>query len=68
MTVHLPDKKQMSIYDAAMQYQKEGVPLIVIAGKGTAPVRPATGRPRGRGSSASKRQLPRALSVFTGAT
>jgi aconitate hydratase len=32
-TVHLPDKKQMSIYDAAMQYQKEGTPLIVIAGK-----------------------------------
>jgi len=32
-TVHLPDKRQMSIYDAAMQYQKEGVPLIVIAGK-----------------------------------
>jgi aconitate hydratase len=33
VTVHLPDKKQMSIYDAAMQYQKEGSPLIVIAGK-----------------------------------
>jgi aconitate hydratase len=33
VTVHLPDKKQMSIYDAAIQYQKEGVPLIVIAGK-----------------------------------
>jgi aconitate hydratase len=33
VTVHLPDNKQMSIYDAAMQYQKEGVPLIVIAGK-----------------------------------
>jgi len=33
VTVHLPDKKQMAIYDAAMQYQKEGVPLIVIAGK-----------------------------------
>ncbi|HZA53640.1 MAG TPA: aconitate hydratase AcnA [Candidatus Udaeobacter sp.] len=32
-TVHLPDKTQMSIYDAAMQYQKEGTPLIVIAGK-----------------------------------
>ena len=32
-TVHLPDKKQMFIYDAAMQYQKEEVPLIVIAGK-----------------------------------
>jgi aconitate hydratase len=33
VTVHLPDKKQMSIYDAAMLYQKEGVSLIVIAGK-----------------------------------
>jgi aconitate hydratase len=33
VTVHLPDKKQMSIYDAAMQYQKDSVPLIVIAGK-----------------------------------
>jgi aconitate hydratase len=32
-TVHLPEKKQMFIYDAAMQYQKQGVPLIVIAGK-----------------------------------
>jgi aconitate hydratase len=33
VTVHLPEKKPMSIYDAAMQYQKEGTPLIVIAGK-----------------------------------
>ncbi|HUF41111.1 MAG TPA: aconitate hydratase AcnA, partial [Verrucomicrobiae bacterium] len=33
VTVHLPDKKQMSIYDASMQYQKEGMPLVVIAGK-----------------------------------
>jgi aconitate hydratase len=33
VTVHLPDKKQMSIYDAAMQYQKEGIPLVVVAGK-----------------------------------
>ena len=33
VTVHLPDKKQMSIYDAAIQYQKEGMPLIVVAGK-----------------------------------
>ena len=32
-TLHLPDKKQMFIYDAAMRYQKEGIPLIVIAGK-----------------------------------
>ncbi|MFQ5851537.1 MAG: aconitate hydratase AcnA [Candidatus Binatia bacterium] len=32
-TLRLPDKKQMSIYDAALQYQKEGVPLIIISGK-----------------------------------
>jgi aconitate hydratase len=33
VTVHLPEKKQLSIYDAAMQYQKDGIPLIVVAGK-----------------------------------
>jgi len=33
VTVHLPGKKQMSIYDASMQYQADGVPLIIIAGK-----------------------------------
>ena len=32
-TVHLPDKTQMTIYDGALQYQKEGVPLLVLAGK-----------------------------------
>jgi aconitate hydratase len=32
-TVHLPGKTQMSIYDAAMRYQEEGVPLMIIAGK-----------------------------------
>ncbi|HYR45242.1 MAG TPA: aconitate hydratase AcnA, partial [Terriglobia bacterium] len=32
-TVHLPDKTQTTIYDAAMEYQKEGVPLLILAGK-----------------------------------
>ena len=32
-TLHLPDKAQMTIYDAAMRYQEEGTPLIVVAGK-----------------------------------
>jgi aconitate hydratase len=32
-TVHLPDGERMSIYDAAMKYKAEGVPLIVMAGK-----------------------------------
>src|SRR5206468_5009151 len=31
--VHLPEKAQMTIYDAAVQYQSEHVPLLVIAGK-----------------------------------
>ena len=33
VTVHLPGGEQMSIYDAAMKYQSENLPLIVIAGK-----------------------------------
>jgi aconitate hydratase len=33
LTLHLPDGEQMWIYDAAMRYKPEGVPLIVIAGK-----------------------------------
>ncbi len=31
-TLHCPDKKQMPIYDAAVLYKKDGVPLVVIAG------------------------------------
>jgi aconitate hydratase len=33
VTRHLPDGEAMSIFDAAMKYQKEGVPLLVLAGK-----------------------------------
>jgi aconitate hydratase len=33
VTLHLPDGEQMTIYDAAMRYQEEGVPLVVLAGK-----------------------------------
>ena len=32
VTVHQPSGEQMSIYDAAMRYQQEQVPLIVVAG------------------------------------
>jgi len=32
-TIHLPDKTQTTIYEAAMQYRNEGVPLVVLAGK-----------------------------------
>jgi aconitate hydratase len=33
VTKHLPSGEQMAIYDAAMTYQDEGVPLVVVAGK-----------------------------------
>ncbi len=31
-TTHQPDGEQMTIYDAALRYKKEAVPLLVIAG------------------------------------
>jgi aconitate hydratase len=31
-TIHYPSKEEMSIYDAAMQYKAEGVPLVIFAG------------------------------------
>ena len=33
-TQHLPDGEKMSIYDAAMKYKQEKIPLVIIAGKG----------------------------------
>jgi len=33
VTLHLPESEQMSIYDAAMKYRQEGIPLVIIAGK-----------------------------------
>jgi aconitate hydratase len=32
-TLHQPSGEKMTIYDAAMHYKQEGVPLIVLAGK-----------------------------------
>jgi aconitate hydratase len=33
VTRHLPDGAGMSIFDAAVKYEQEGVPLLVLAGK-----------------------------------
>ncbi len=33
VTIHYPSGEQMTIYDAAMRYREEGVPLVVVAGK-----------------------------------
>ncbi|SMD30168.1 aconitate hydratase AcnA [Picrophilus oshimae] len=32
-TIHYPDGKKMTIYDAAMKYRDENVPLVIFAGK-----------------------------------
>ncbi|MEG1040034.1 MAG: aconitate hydratase, partial [Pseudomonas sp.] len=32
-TLHVPSGEKMAIYDAAMRYQAEGTPLIVVAGQ-----------------------------------
>ncbi len=32
LTIHYPSGEEMPIYDAAMQYEAEGVPLVVFAG------------------------------------
>lgn len=32
-TTHFPSKEQLSIYDAAMRYQSENVPLVILAGR-----------------------------------
>jgi len=33
VTIHFPDRETMPIYDAAMKYKKQNVPLVIIAGK-----------------------------------
>jgi aconitate hydratase len=33
VTRHLPDGEQLPVYDAALRYAREGIPLIVLAGK-----------------------------------
>ncbi len=33
VTRHLPDGERLSIYDASVRYQADGVPLLVLAGK-----------------------------------
>jgi aconitate hydratase len=33
VTIHYPSKQRMTMYDAAMRYRQEGVPLVVFANK-----------------------------------
>ena len=43
-TIHTPSGERMAIYDAAMRYQKEGTPLVVLAVKNTAQDQAVTGQ------------------------
>ncbi|HEX7530925.1 MAG TPA: aconitate hydratase AcnA, partial [Pyrinomonadaceae bacterium] len=71
---HQPDGERMSIYDAAMKYQSEGKPLVVLAGQeyGTGSsrdwVRRVTGQPKGRVCLVSKPWWRRASNAFIAAT
>jgi aconitate hydratase len=68
VTIYQPGGERMSIYDAAMRYQAEGVPLVIIAGQeyGTGSSRDWAAK--GTGYSASKPSSRRALNVFIAAT
>jgi aconitate hydratase A / 2-methylisocitrate dehydratase len=33
VTIHYPSKQKMTMYDAAMKYKADGVPLVIFAGK-----------------------------------
>jgi L-aspartate oxidase len=50
VTVHFPSKKRMTMYDAAMKYKAENVPLVVFANKeyGTGSSRKVVSKPDGK--------------------
>ena len=68
VTRHLPDGEQMSIFDAAMKYQKEGMPLLVLAGKEYGSGSSRDWAAKGPSSWACARSSPRATSASTAAT
>jgi hypothetical protein len=64
-----PTASETSIYEAAMQYAAEGVPLVVLAGRGVRDrARAGTGRPRAPPCSACAPSSPRATSASTAPT
>ncbi len=67
-TKYAPTGEVMPIYDAAMLYQHDGRPLVVLPARNMAPEARATGRPRGPSCSASAPLSPRVSSASTGRT
>ena len=67
-TLHVPSGEKLSIFDAAMRYQAEGTPLVVIAGQeyGTGSSRDWAAK--GTNLLASRRCWPRASSASTAPT
>jgi aconitate hydratase len=60
VTLFQPGGEKMFIYDAAMKYMPRARPPSSSAARSTAPARAATGRPRARSCSASRRWWRRA--------
>ena len=67
-TKYVPTGETMAIYDAAMKYHGRTRPSSSSPARSTEPEAPATGRPKGPTSSASRRSSPRASSGSTVAT
>jgi aconitate hydratase len=68
LALHLPEKTATTIYDAAMQYQQESVPLMILAGKEYGSGSSRDWAAKGRGCLASRQCLPKAMNVFTEVT
>ena len=60
------DAPVTTIYEASMSYAAAGIPLVVLAGRSTAPARRATGRPREPPCSAFGRSSQSRTSGSTG--
>jgi aconitate hydratase len=68
VTRHLPDGEQMSIFDAAVKYEKECVPLIILAGKEYGSGSSRDWAAKGPRLLASEPSSPRATSASIAAT
>ena len=48
LTRHLPSGEPLTIYDAAMRYRNEGVPLVILAGQDMGQAAVGIGPPKAR--------------------
>jgi aconitase A len=68
VTAHVPSGEVGTIFDVAERYQRDGTPLLVLAGKEYRPGSSRDGPPRVPRSSACERSSPRVSSASTART